>query len=162
MVCTFWTSSSSWEGSYKIGSVHPSIHPSVCPGIGIVSLVFSKFLHGARNLYDVLHGRAGFSGKKFFATKTGKMDQEWVKNRVFWIYWKILVINFYWICSLVKIHIICCVPAQIPYLQKFLFLRYSLKCSQPVRLQEFLINHISRTNQWNNMIFCMLIQIHIN
>ena len=73
-----------------------------------------------------------------------------------------LVINFYWIWSIMKIYIICCVPAQIPYLGKFLFLRYGPKCSQPIRLQDFLINHISRTNQWNSLIFCMLIQIHIN
>ena len=30
-----------------------------------------------------------------------------------------------------KTYIICCVPAQIPYLGKFLFLRYGPKCSQP-------------------------------
>ena len=43
-----------------------------------------------------------------------------------------------------KIYIICCVPAQIPYLWKFLFLRYGPKCSQPIRLQNFLIKHISK------------------
>ena len=43
----------------------------------------------------------------------------------------------------------CCVPAQIPYLEKYLFLRYGPKCSQSIRLQDFLINLISRTNQWN-------------
>ena len=45
-----------------------------------------------------------------------------------------------------EIYIICCVPAQIPYLEKFLFLRYGPKCSQPIRLQDLLINHISRSN----------------
>ena len=50
------------------------------------------------------------------------------------------------------------VPAQIPYLGKFWFLRYGQKCSQPIRLQDFVINHFSRTN---SLIFCMLIQIHI-
>ena len=39
-----------------------------------------------------------------------------------------------------EIYIICCVPAQIPYLGKVLFLRYRPKCSQPIRLQNFLIN----------------------
>ena len=34
------------------------------------------------------------------------------------------------------------------------------KCFQPNRLQDFLINHISKTNQWNSLIFCMLIQLH--
>ena len=43
-----------------------------------------------------------------------------------------------------------------------MFLRYGPKCSQPLRLQDFLINHISRTNKWNSLICCMLIQIYIN
>ena len=61
-----------------------------------------------------------------------------------------------------KIYIICCVLAQIPYLGKRLFQRCGSKYSQPIRLQDFLINPISRTNQRNSLIFCMLIQIHIN
>ena len=60
---------------------------------------------------------------------------------------KNLVISFYWICSIMKIFIIYCVPAQIPYLKKFWFRRYGPKCSQPIRLLDFLINHVSRTNQ---------------
>ena len=52
-----------------------------------------------------------------------------------------------------KTYVICSVPAQIPYLGKFLFLRYGPECSQPIRLQDFLINHISRTNQSNSLIF---------
>ena len=43
-------------------------------------LVFSKFCHGARNLYEVVHDRAGFSREIFFAPKIGKMDQKWTKN----------------------------------------------------------------------------------
>ena len=70
------------------------------------------------------------------------MNQKWAKNNI-----------FYWISSLMKIYIICCVPAQIAYLGKFLFLRYRSKCSQPIRLQDFLINHISKTNPWNSLIF---------
>ena len=46
------------------------------------------------------------------------------------------------------ISIICCFRPQIPYLRKFLFLTYGPKYSQPIKLQDFLINHISRTNQW--------------
>ena len=64
---------------------------------------------------------------------------------------KNLVINFYWACSIVKIYIICYVLAQIPCLGKFLSLGYGRKCSQPIRLQDFLINHISITNQWNRL-----------
>ena len=39
-----------------------SIRLSAC-FLGIVSLVFSKFLHGARNVSKVARDRAGFSGK---------------------------------------------------------------------------------------------------
>ena len=39
-----------------------------------------------------------------------------------------------------KIYIISYVPAQIPCLGKFLFLRYGPKCSQQIRLQYFLIS----------------------
>ena len=64
--------------------------------------------------------------------------------------------------AIMKICITYCVPAQIPYLEKFLFLRYGPQCSHPNRLQSFLINHISRTNEWNGLIFGMLLQICIN
>ena len=81
--------------------------------------------------------------EKSFAPKIGKMGQK----QGFWNILKNLVINFYWICSLMKIYNIFYVPVQIPYLGRFLFLRYGPKCSQPIRLQNFLINHISRTNK---------------
>ena len=71
------------------------------------------------------------------------------------------IINFYWICSIMKIYLIYCVPVQMQNLGKFLFLRYVPKCSQPMRLQGFLINHIFRTNHQNSLIFFLLIQIHI-
>ena len=88
--------------------------------------------------------RAGFSGNILLPPKLGKWVQNLLEN---------LVINFYWIWSITKTYIICSAPAQIKYLGKFLFLRYGLKCFQPIRLQDFLINHISRTNQWNSLIF---------
>ena len=56
---------------------------------------------------------------RIFRIKIWKVDQKWAKNRVFWIYW-----NFYRICSVMKIYVIfSCVPAQIPHLEKVLFLR---------------------------------------
>ena len=73
-----------------------------------------------------------------------------------------LVFNFYLISSIMKIYIICCSPAQIPYFGKFLLQRYKPKYSQPIRLQDFLIDYISRTSQWYSLIFCVLIQISIN
>ena len=122
----------------------PSILLSRC-FLGIISSVFYKFWHEP-------------DFPEFF------FPQNWEngpKTGFFWIYWKVLSVIFYWICSIMKIYIICCVLVQVSYLGKFWFLRYGPKCAQPIRLQDFLINNISRTNQWNNLIFCMLIQIHI-
>ena len=58
-----------------------------------------------------------------------------------------LVINFYWICSIMKIYIICCVPGQVSYLGKFLFLRYGPKCSQPIA-GGFLIKKLTLSQEW--------------
>ena len=77
-VCPSFRSSFCWSGSF----------------LEIASLVFSKFWHGARNLYEVVPDKAGFSGKKFFATKIGKIDWKWAKNRVFCIYWKVWSLTF--------------------------------------------------------------------
>ena len=54
------------EGSYKIGSVHPSLLPSVLVlDLGIGSLDFSEFWHGTRNHYEVLHSSPIFLEKLF-------------------------------------------------------------------------------------------------
>ena len=152
-------------GSYKIGPVVlPSFRLSVLPLVlwsrcflEIVSLVFSKFWHVPRNPYEIVHDRVRF----FLLPKLGKWTKNGPKTRFFDLL-KNLVINFYWICSIMKIYIIFCVPAKIPYFGKFLFFTYGPKCSQPIRLQDFLISHISRINNWKSWIFYMLIQIHIN
>ena len=101
-------------------SFHPSFHLSGC-FLGIVSLVFSKFWHDARNPYEVVCDSQIFQ-KKHFAQKIGKMGQK----QGFLNILKNFVINFYWICSIMKIYIICCVPAQIPNWEKFWFLRYGI------------------------------------
>ena len=62
--------------------------------LGIVSLVFSKFWYGARNPIEVVNDRVGFSRKKIFAPKIGKMDKKWSKSLVFRVYWKILSLIF--------------------------------------------------------------------
>ena len=66
------------EWSYELGSVRPPVLPFIRLSghfLGIVSLVFSKFWHGARNLYDV-RDRPGFSRKILFAPKIGNTDQK--------------------------------------------------------------------------------------
>ena len=62
--------------------------------LGIVSLVFSEMWHGARNSYEVVRDRAGFSGKIFF------LPQNWDKGpkcqkQDFFNLLENLVINFY-------------------------------------------------------------------
>ena len=118
---------------------------SFCPSFrlfGIVSLVFSKFCHGARNPYEVARDIAGFFQKKIFYPQN---REKWTTDFFEFIekFGHEFLLNF----SIMKSYISCCVPAQIPYLGKFLFLRYGPKCCQPIRLQYLLINHISRTNQ---------------
>ena len=153
--------------------VCPSFCPSILPFfrlsfhlsghfLGIVSLVFSKFWHNARNPYEVVCVRAGFSRKIFFTPQNCKNGPKMGQRRGILNILKNFVINFHWICSVTKIYIICYVPAQIPYLGKICFLRYAPKYSPSIRLQDFLINRISRKNQWNSLIFCMLMEIHIN
>ena len=115
--------------SYKIGSFHLSFHLSFCLPrcfLGILSLVFSNF----------------------FCSQDLENWSKGGQKQVFLNLLKNLIINFNWSSSIMKTFIICCVPVEIPYLGKFLFLGYRPKCSQPIRLQDFLINHISRTNQW--------------
>ena len=147
-------------------SVFPSILPSVLLYVHflvVVSLVFSKFWHGARNPYEVVRDRARFSRKFCLPSKLGKWAKRGQK-RFFEFIENFLnfTINLYWIRSIMKTYIFCSVPAQIPFLRKFWFMRFGPKCSQPIRLQEFLINHISRTNQWNSLSFYLLTQIDIN
>ena len=64
--------------------VYP-FHPSFCPSIvlsghffGIVSLVFSRSWHGARNSYEV------YVTEQDFSLKIGKMEQTGAKDIVFW------------------------------------------------------------------------------
>ena len=131
----------------------PSVYPFVCPStlLSVLSvwtfswnfiIRFFKFWHGGGNRYEVVPYRVGISGRFLNLLEN-------------------LVINFYWICFTTKTYVIC-YSAQIPYLEKNFFLRYGSKYSQLIRLQVFLMNHISRTNQWNSLIFCILIQVHVN
>ena len=71
--------------------VNPPFHPPVLPSfrlsvhfLGIVSLVFSKFWHGAKNPYEVVFDSLTFR-RKDFGSSIGKMDQKWAKNKVFWM-----------------------------------------------------------------------------
>ena len=51
--------------------------------LGIVSLVFSKFWHGARNPYEIVRDRAGFFSKVFLPPKLGKWTENGLKTVFF-------------------------------------------------------------------------------
>ena len=128
------------EGSYKIGSVCPSILPSILLSfrlsgsfLGIGPLVFSETQDGVRGSCLVVHDRAGFFKKSLFTPRMGKMSQK----QGFLNLLENLAINFFWIWSIKKFYNICCILTQIPYLGKIWFLRYGPKCSRPIRLQYF-------------------------
>ena len=137
-----------------------SFRPSVQAFSRNCVISFFEIWHGSSNFYEVFRDRV--SEKKFFLHQNWEKGPKMVQNQGFFNLLENLVINLYWIWSLMEMYIIGCVPTQIPYLGKILFLRYGPNCSQPIRLHYFLINHISRTNQWNSLIFCLLIQIYIN
>ena len=67
---------------------------------------------------------------------------------------------------MIKVYIICYVPAQMSYLWKIWCLVYGPKCSWPVRLQDFQISYISRTKLENCLFqmdeWCKLIFLHID
>ena len=93
-------------------SIFPSWHMSGC-FLRIGSLYFSEFWHGAKNLYEVVHD-ISITWKNFFCPiKFGKCVKIRSKIVLFLNLKKNLVINFQWICSVMKIFIICCVQAQI-------------------------------------------------
>ena len=52
-------------------------------------------------MYEVVNGRAGFSGEKIFATKIGKIGQ----RQGFLNLLENLIINFYWIRFIMKIFV---------------------------------------------------------
>ena len=80
--------------------------------------------------------------------ENGSKLGKWIKNgpkTACFEFIEIFFIKFCLISSIMQIFIICCVSAKIPHMGKFLFLRYNPKYSQPIRLQDCLINNISRT-----------------
>ena len=103
--------------------------------------------HWSRCLLGI--GLLDFSEFQYLPQKFGR----WTKNRIFLNLKKNLVINLNWVCSIMRVYIICCVPTQTLYLGKILFVRYKPKCSHPIRSQDLQINYFSWTNRWNSLIF---------
>ena len=111
--------------------------------------------------------------KNFLLQKLGK----WAKIRFFNLKKK-LVINFHWICSIIKMFIFC-VPAQILYLGKSfsrdlgqnalsqsdcMIFKWTISPEQLEQIwcQDSKSYSISGMNRWNELIFCILLQIHAN
>ena len=134
------------EGSYKIVSVRLSIRPSINPSVQAFSwnCIISFFLNFGMVLET--HMKLCVTEldflEKFFWPKCWENGPKMGQKQGFLKLLKDLVIKFYWICSIMKTYIIRCVPAQVPYLGKILFLRYGPKYSQSIRLKDFLINHL--------------------
>ena len=63
--------------------------------------------------------RARFSGEKKICPQNWENGPKMGQKQGFWNLLKNLVINFYWICYKMKMYIICCVPAPVPYFRKF-------------------------------------------
>ena len=142
-----------------------SFHPSISLGVFLnSSYKYKSYSCGCKSVvfFWIFSWQSGILRKNIFYSKNWKkiekVDQNLAKN-IFYLL-KNLVFNFYGICSIMKNRLIYCVSTQIPYLGTLLFQRHGRKCSQLMTLPDFLINHISRTNQWNSLPFCMLIQIH--
>ena len=119
-------------GSVLWDEVVPPAGPSVRPFrrfVGIGSLVFLNF-----GILLVTHvtiwscrWQSQISSKK--SSQTGR---KWI----FWIF-KNLVINFVWICFIMKFYIMGYGPAEVSFLGRICFLRCGAKYSWPIRLQGF-------------------------
>ena len=127
-----------------------SFHSSFCLSghfLGIVSFVFSKFWHDARNPYEVVCDKAWFSRTNFSTPKIEKRPKTGPFEDIENFCHKFLLNLF---CSEHVYYLLCSCTSAIFGKN---ILRYGPKCPQPIRLQDFFINHISRTNHWNSLIF---------
>ena len=95
--------------------------------------------------------------QKNFSPKIGNMSQE----QSFLNLLQNLVINFYRISSIMKMYIICCVPAQIPIFEKIFVLELWAKMFPASQIAS-MFNQPYHQNESVKLIFCMLTQIHIN
>ena len=110
------------ESSYELGLVCPSTLLSRS-FLRIGSLLFLKLSIMLEAHVLLCVTEPDFLVKIPLPKKWGK----WAKNRQKWGFFNLLenlVIIFFWIWSVMKIYIICCIPAKIPYLGKTFFLRY--------------------------------------
>ena len=125
----YWTPGCGWKGAMNYGlSVRPSVF-LFGSFLGIGSLAFSATQRHVRDPHVLLW----VTERGFFCRKNGENGP---KIGLFGFIEKFSH-YFFWIWSIKKVHIICCILALIPYLGKIWFLRYQRKCSRWIRLQDF-------------------------
>ena len=143
-----------------------SCHPSFCLSFHlsghfwIVSLTFSKFWHGVRNPYEVGHGSWIFQ-EKFFCPQNLENGPKMGQKQFFFNLLGNLFLDFYWIWPIMKIYIIFYLLLFILLCTNSIFRKmFVLEIwTKMLYLQKNYINHISRRNKWNDLIFWILIKI---
>ena len=120
-----------------------SVCPSVCPFVLLSvqacswNCIISFFLNFGMVVLEThikLYVTEPDFLEKICCPKNQENEPKMGQKQVFLNLFKHFLINFYWICAIMKIYIISCVSAEIPYLGKFWFLRYRPNFSKPIRL----------------------------
>ena len=106
-----------------------------------------------------MRDRAGFPRKKN-CLQNWESEPKIGHKQGFLILLKKMFSDFYWIYSSIKTYFTCCVPWQIPYFEKILFLRY--RPQNALSQSDCMLFWSIKYLQNKLMIFCMWIQIHIN
>ena len=84
-------------------------------------------------------------------TKGKTYDFEFIKKSCYWYF-----LNW----TIMKVYVICYANAEVPNLGKIQFQWIGLKYFQPIWLHDFKSAISSQKSWWNNLVFCMLMQIY--
>ena len=128
------------DGSFEIRSVHPyvllSFRLSVLPSVWlfswncIISFFFLILAWCHKTIWSCV-GQSWIFLEKIFCLQNWENGPKMGQKQGFFNLLRNFFINLYWTHSIMKIYI-CCVPAKISYLGKFLFLRYCWNIGQNV------------------------------
>ena len=119
-----------------------SFHSFILPSVWMFSWnwhisFFPETQHGGRPMWCYAWKSWDF-WKKYFCTKNGENGPKMGQNYCFFEFIeKFRHCFFFGIWSIRKVCNICSILAQIPYLGKIWLLRYGLKRSWPIWLQDF-------------------------
>ena len=150
------------EWSYEIGSLCLPSRLCIFPSFGpsVLSSVFSIFWHGCRNPYEVVCDRTRYFGEKSLPPELGKWAKNGPKTKFFWFIEKFghYLLNLFSIDNLC--YFLCSCTNSI--FGKIFVPKIWAKIVSANQIAGFSVNNISRRNQWISLIFCVVIQIHIN